>query len=219
MYNIKVAIKLTIILLMISVVPSFAGATVMAKEEKIEKTDIIEEVEEVEKVEKKSDKKDKSDKVKKTKQTKKYSDEDLRLLSALVYAEAGGESYDGKLAVANVVNNRVKSKVFSHVKTIKEVIYDKKWSVQFAVIKKNSSGVSPIDKALNLYDTGKYPGRNNKIEKKVMQDCVKAAKAILEGENFVDYLSFNMVNSSTSKIKNKYSNYKIIDNQIFYRTK
>ena len=71
------------------------------------------------------------------------------MLACLVYAEAGNQSYEGMLAVANVVLNRVKSDAYWHVDTIKEVIYDKKWAVQFAVTVKNKKGVSSSDKALN----------------------------------------------------------------------
>ncbi|MDD3174745.1 MAG: cell wall hydrolase, partial [Herbinix sp.] len=88
-----------------------------------------------------------------------YTEAELRLLSCLVYAEAGNQSYNGMLGVANVVLNRVESDVFWHVNTIKEVIYDHKWSVQFSVTIKNSkTGVSALDKALKSYDTGKFTG-------------------------------------------------------------
>lgn len=46
---------------------------------------------------------------------------DLLLLSALIYCEAGGESYEGKLAVGAVVCNRVRSASYSD--TLQGVIY------------------------------------------------------------------------------------------------
>ena len=49
------------------------------------------------------------------------SDYELYLLSALIYCEAGGESYEGKLAVGAVVCNRVRST--SYADTIPGVIY------------------------------------------------------------------------------------------------
>jgi len=47
--------------------------------------------------------------------------DDTRLLAALIYCEAGGESYNGKLAVGAVVMNRVRSPAYPN--TISSVIY------------------------------------------------------------------------------------------------
>lgn len=58
-----------------------------------------------------------------------YSEEDFYWLSRLVHAEAQGESYRGKLAVANVIINRTKSNDFPN--TIKSVIFDRTNGVQF----------------------------------------------------------------------------------------
>ncbi len=49
---------------------------------------------------------------------------DIDLLAAIIECEAGGESYTGKVAVGNVVMNRVKSSVFPN--TVIEVIYQNK---------------------------------------------------------------------------------------------
>lgn len=48
---------------------------------------------------------------------------EIALLEKLVEAEAGAEPYEGKVAVANVVFNRIKSKEFPN--TITDVIYQK----------------------------------------------------------------------------------------------
>lgn len=150
-----------------------------------------------------------------------YSEKELRLLASLIYAEAGNQSYKGMLAVANVVLNRVKSPVYAHCDTIKAVIYDKKWSVQFAVtVKSKKTGLSMLDKALAGYDTGKFSGANPEAEQKAMKKAIKAAKAALSGENNIgSYLCFNAVSKSTSRIKKQYPDYKIIGDHIFYRTK
>lgn len=47
--------------------------------------------------------------------------DETRLLAALIHCEAGGESYEGQLAVGAVVMNRVRSSAFPN--TISEVIY------------------------------------------------------------------------------------------------
>ncbi len=166
-----------------------------------------------------SEKQGDSDKKEKAKKPS-YSEKDLRLLAGLIYSEAGNQSYNGMLAVANVVLNRVKSNAYSHVNTVKEVIYDKQWAVQFSVtIKSKNTGKSALDKALEMYDTGKFPGKNPEAEKKAMDKAIKAAKAALSGENNIgDYLCFRM-NKGSSSIKKKYPDYKIIGDHIFYRTK
>lgn len=155
---------------------------------------------------------------KESKSETRYSENDLRLLACLVYCEAGNQPYDGMLAVANVVLNRVKSKSFPHVNTIEDAIYDNKWAVQFSVTV-SKSGKSIFEKALESYDTGKFPGKNPESAKKSMEMAIKAAKAALNGENNIgDYLCFRMNNSSAASIKKKYD-YKIIGDHIFYRTK
>lgn len=177
---------------------------------------IIEEV--IEEIEDKEEEK----KVEKETVVKKpsYSEKDLRLLSCLIYSEAGNQTYNGMLAVANVVLNRAKSNVYWHVNTVEEVIYDHRWSVQFAVtIKGSKSGSSMLDRALKYYDTRKFPGPNPEAQKKAMNKAIKAAKAALEGTNNIgNYLCFNN-KRSTSSIKRKYPGYKIIGDHLFYRTK
>lgn len=162
-----------------------------------------------------------SEKIEKKEKKASYSEKDLRLLSSLIYSEAGNQSYKGMLAVANVVLNRVKSNAYSHVDTIEEVVYDKQWAVQFSVtIKSKKTGKSVLDKALEAYDTGNFPGKNPEAEKKAMNKAIKAAKAALNGENNIgDYLCFRMNNKGASSIKKKYGDYMILGNHIFYRTK
>lgn len=150
-----------------------------------------------------------------------YSEKDLRLLAALVYAEAGNQSYSGMLAVANVVLNRVKSDIYWHANTIEEVIYDRKWSVQFAVtVKSKKTGMSMLDKALKAYDTGEFTGGNPAAEKEAMDRAIKVAKHALNGKNNIgDFLCFQNKRSA-SRIKRNYpGDYKILGDHIFYRTK
>lgn len=114
----------------------------------------------------------------------KYTKSELRLLSALVFCEAQSESYNGKLAVAIVVMNRVRSNLFPD--TLKGVIYQK---YQFSPARNGS-----LKRALAEYDNGKF---TSSLEK----DCIKAAKAALSGEksitvkgkekNFSKYLYFS----------------------------
>ncbi|HZX21847.1 MAG TPA: cell wall hydrolase, partial [Clostridia bacterium] len=49
--------------------------------------------------------------------------DDLYWLSRIIHSEAGGESYLGKVAVGNVIINRVNSSLFPN--TIKDVVFDR----------------------------------------------------------------------------------------------
>lgn len=115
---------------------------------------------------KKADKK--KDKKKADKKKAKYTKAELRLLSALIYCEAGNEPYAGKLAVGIVVMNRKESKDFAD--SVKGVIYQK---CQFSPVRNGS-----LKRALSRYDSGKF---NSAAEKQ----CIKAAKEALSGEKFV----------------------------------
>lgn len=54
--------------------------------------------------------------------TKGYTQNDLDLLARVVYSEARGESYQGQVAVASVVLNRMRSPLFPH--TIAGVVFE-----------------------------------------------------------------------------------------------
>ena len=92
------------------------------------------------------------------------SAEDIKLLACLVHSEAGTQSYEGKLAVANIVLNRVKSSKYAN--TIKGVIYQ---SGQFSVAASGS-----LAKQLANYNN--YSSNSQRLS-------IKAAKAALEGAN------------------------------------
>ena len=62
--------------------------------------------------------------------TQVYNSNDLLWLARIIQAEAGGESFNGKLAVGNVILNRVASYEFPN--NVYDVIFDRKWGVQFS---------------------------------------------------------------------------------------
>ena len=103
---------------------------------------------------------------------KKYTKAELKLMSCLIFCEASGEPYAGKLAVGIVVMNRKSSKSFPN--TVKGVIYQK---YQFGPVRNGS-----LNRALARYEAGKF---NSPAEKA----CIKAAKAALSGEKKVSYNS------------------------------
>ena len=61
-----------------------------------------------------------------------YRDDEVYWLARIISAEARGESMEGKIAVGNVVLNRVRSS--SYPNTIYGVIFDKKYGVQFSPV-------------------------------------------------------------------------------------
>lgn len=119
-----------------------------------------------------SDKKVSGSTKKKNSVKKKYTKAELKLMSCLIFCEASGEPYAGKLAVGIVVMNRKSSKAFPN--TIKGVIYQK---YQFGPVRNGS-----LNRALARYEAGKF---NSPAEKA----CIKAAKAALSGEKKVSYNS------------------------------
>lgn len=116
--------------------------------------------------------------------TVSYSKSELRLLSSLIYCEAGGQSYAGKLAVGIVVVNRMESKAFPN--TLKGVIYQK---YQFGPVRNGS-----LNQALKAYD-------NNRFTSTHERQCIKAAKAALSGVKTITYTK------SGKTIKKKLSGY------------
>lgn len=95
-----------------------------------------------------------------------YSESDLYWLSRIISAEAKGESLAGKIAVGNVVLNRVESK--SYPDTVYGVIFDRKHGTQF----------SPVSIG-TIYD-------------KPTEESVIAAKICLEGYSVSDAVLFFM---------------------------
>lgn len=87
--------------------------------------------------------------------------DDLRLLAALIYCEAGGETSNGKLAVGAVVMNRVRSGAYPN--TISGVIFA---SGQFTPALNG--------KVARVYTNGNIP-----------ESCYEAAQAAINGETNV----------------------------------
>ncbi len=89
--------------------------------------------------------------------SRSYTDDDIYWLSKIIHAESRGEPMEGKIAVGNVVLNRVASS--SYPNTIYGVIFDKKYGVQFSPVADGSIHQTPLG------------------------DSVIAAKRALRGEN------------------------------------
>lgn len=124
--------------------------------------------------------------------TRDYTDDEIYWLSKIVHAESRGEPMAGKIAVANVVLNRVKSKDYPN--TIYGVIFDRNHGVQFTPV---------LDGSIYLTPQG---------------DSVIAAKRALEGENPIGGCLF-FLNPQTAESKWILDNrpyFTTIDNHAFY---
>ena len=86
-----------------------------------------------------------------------YSEEDVTWLSKIIFAEARGESFEGKVAVGNVILNRVASPQFPS--SVYKVIFDRRCGVQFT------------------------PAYSGAINNRSSEECVTAAKIALDGGN------------------------------------
>ncbi len=151
-----------------------------------------------------------------------YTQEELMYLACIIYCEAGNQEKKGKIAVANVIMNRVESDVFDHVTTIKEAIYDcERWGRQFSPVYVKSNGKwttkgSNYEKVLKMYKADNY---DKAWQREQMEGCIEAAKEALEGKKVIDgsYLYFNMgISSSKEKCKKKGVPYTVIGCHIFF---
>lgn len=111
----------------------------------------------------------------KVKVKNRYSKKQLRLMSSIIFSEAGAECFAGKKAVGIVIMNRVKSSSFPN--SLDGVIYQ---PYQFGPVRNGS-----LNRSLSLYDSG----RMNK-------DCITAAKQALNGDKTVNYGSRSINMSS-----------------------
>ncbi len=98
-------------------------------------------------------------------------DGEAYLLAAIIQCEAESEPYNGKIAVGNVVMNRVMSTHFPN--TITGVIYQKK---QF----------SPVASGRLAY----------RLQAGVNEECIRAANEVLNGTHITDALFFRMNNGT-----------------------
>ncbi len=75
-----------------------------------------------------------------------YNNDDLYWLSKIISAESAGESLEGKIAVGNVVLNRVRSDEYPN--SIYEVIFDKKNGVQFTPVANGTINNEPTEESV-----------------------------------------------------------------------
>lgn len=131
------------------------------------------------------------------------SEEELTLLSAIIYCESGNQSYEGQLAVGYVIMNRVRSNKFPN--TITEVVYQKN---QFSPV-----GSGRLAVILAMEADPDVPG-------KVTDSCRRAAREVLTGTSNVGESLFFRTHKPVPQLEeNLKANgipYYIIGAHIFY---
>jgi len=147
---------------------------------------------------------------------KNFTKAELRLMTAIIYAEANGMDFDAKVAVGNAVLNRMYDEdKYGYVSTIEEVIYDHKWGYQFSPVKDGS-----MARALKIYDS-MDPDVYKSWQITAMNACKEAAKAALSGWKTIpdDYQYFNshLEKQSVSCMENGWS-FKPLSSSIYVNT-
>ena len=123
---------------------------------------------------------------------KAYTKDDVFWMTKIINAESAGEPIQGKIAVGNVILNRVDSIDFPN--NIYSVIFDRKYGVQFE------------------------PVINGTIYNDHTLDCITAAKRALKGENYAGQSLYflNPKTASNSWIINNRTFMVSISNHDFY---
>ncbi|MBR7100993.1 MAG: cell wall hydrolase [Clostridia bacterium] len=75
-----------------------------------------------------------------------YREDEVFWLARIIQAESGGEPFTGKIAVGNVILNRVRSK--SYPNTIYGVIFDKRYGVQFSPVSNGTIYNTPSEESI-----------------------------------------------------------------------
>lgn len=101
-----------------------------------------------------------------------YGASDLKIMTCIIYAEAGNQSQKGRVAVGNVIMNRVRDPRFPN--NIRDVVYAKN---QFTAV----TG-SHYKNALKLYSK---INKTNTLMAKAMRKCKTAAKTAMGGTTYV----------------------------------
>ena len=121
-----------------------------------------------------------------------FTEDELYWMARIIHAEAQGESFEGKVAVGNVILNRVASELYPD--TIYGVIFDRKHGVQYE------------------------PVLNGTIYNTPSAESVRAAKTALRGTNVIGecLFFFNPRIAQSNWISQNRVFYKTIGNHDFY---
>ena len=158
--------------------------------------------------------------------SKYYSAEELKYLACVIYCETEPLGYEARVALGNIVMNRVNSTTdWGHVNTIKDVIYDTKWGRQFdcAAPKKKLGNKTMMDRAFPLFDTiiAGETGDYEWWQVDGMTGCIEAAKDVMCGkkavpDSFVYCRGEKYFSVDIASCKETGRRYLIIEKHIYY---
>lgn len=122
------------------------------------------------------------------------TDEEMYLFATVIYTEAGDQVYEGMVAVANVILNRME---------------DGYWGASLEEV---------------LFAPGQFAGASDYLIKRaqnrgIPEKCYKAAREALNGRNNIgDYMFFRTTDSAfRAKDYATYTNFYILDGHVFYK--
>jgi uncharacterized protein YjdB len=127
------------------------------------------------------------------------TDDEMAMFVAIIYCESGGESYEGKLGVANVILNRLYGGKYGS--TLKDVIYA---NSQFTPA---SNGT--LDKRINQYKNGQFTEKAHK-------ECIEAAKEACGGHNNIGSRTNFMTKAAYASSVGSRPDKLVIGNHVFF---
>ena len=150
-----------------------------------------------------------------------YTDSDFKYLACVIYCETEPLGYEARVALGNVVLNRMNSSTdWGHVNTIKDVIYDTKWGRQFDC---TSGKVSMMDKAYPIFDAV-LEGNTDAYKAwqiRGMTECMEVAKDVMRGyktvpDSFVFCRGGKYIETDKASCMESGRLYRIIESHIYY---
>jgi len=127
------------------------------------------------------------------------TDDEFAMFVAIIYCESGGESYEGKLGVANVILNRLYGGTYGD--SLRDVIYAKG---QFS-----PAGDGKLDRKISEYKNGKFTEKAHK-------ECIEAAKEAMAGHNNIGSRKNFMTPSAFKRCVGSASDKLVIGNHVFF---
>lgn len=128
------------------------------------------------------------------------TDNEFAMFVAIIYCESGGEKYEGKLAVANVILNRMYGSSY-YPNDMEGVIRQKG---QFSPVQQGT-----FDKRVAEYKNGKFTSQAHK-------ECIQAAKEAMAGKNNIGDRNGFMTPAAFKTYGKGAKNVTTIGNHVFF---
>ena len=127
------------------------------------------------------------------------TDAEFAMFVAIIYCESGGEKYEGKLAVANVILNRM---------------YDPGYPSTMEGVIKQKGQFSPVE--LGTFDKRVSEYKNGKFTSSAHKECIQAAKEAMAGKNNIGDRDGFMTPAAFKSYGTGAKNVTTIGNHVFF---